>query len=122
MVEPVLICIVDNDTGVLDSLTDFLCAAGYRTAGFASAESFLESAERELCACVVADIDMPRLTGIDLAKSVAMTTAAPKVILITGRIEESWRRRAMDSGAAGFLQKPIEAKTLLSLLERSLAA
>jgi FixJ family two-component response regulator len=114
-----LICVVDDDAALRDSLSDLLRAAGYRAACFESAESFLASEERDGCGCVVADIHMPGLTGIDLAKRVAAAIDAPKVILITGHPEESWRERALYSGAAGFLRKPIESKTLLDLIERS---
>jgi FixJ family two-component response regulator len=115
-----LVCVVDDDAALRESLSDLLRAAGYRAACFESAESFLASEERRGCGCVVADIHMPGLTGIDLAKRVAAAADAPKVILITGHPEESWRERALYSGAAGFLRKPIESK-LLDLVERSVA-
>jgi FixJ family two-component response regulator len=115
-----LICVVDDDAALRDSLSDLLRAVGYRAACFESAESFLESEERGSCGCVVADIHMRGLTGIELARQVTAATGAPKVILITGHIEESWRERALYSGAAGFLRKPIEPKTLLDLIERSI--
>jgi FixJ family two-component response regulator len=114
-----LICVVDDDAEVRVSLGDLLRASDYRVASFESAQSFLDSAERIECACVVADIHMPGLSGIDLAKRVAAAAGAPKVILITGHPEESWRERALYSGAAGFLRKPIELKTLLDIVERS---
>ena len=116
-----LVCVVDDDAALRESLSDLLRAAGYRAACFESAQSFLDSAERNECACVVADIHMRGLTGIDLAKRVAAAADAPKVILVTGHPEESWRERALYSGAAGFLRKPIESKTLLDLVERSVA-
>jgi FixJ family two-component response regulator len=114
-----LICVVDDDVVVRESLSDLLSAAGYRAACFESAEAFLDSTERPRCGCVVADIQMPGLTGIDLAKRVVAMTDAPKIILITGHLEESWRERAIRSGAAGFLRKPIEAQSLFDLIERS---
>jgi FixJ family two-component response regulator len=114
-----LVCVVDDDAVIRESLSDLLRAAGYRTARFESTESFLASEERGGCGCVVADIHMPGLTGIDLAKRVASAAHAPKIILITGHPEESWRERALYSGAAAFLRKPIEPKTLLDLVEWS---
>lgn len=116
-----LVCVVDDDAALRESLSDLLRAAGYRAACFESTESFLASEERGGCGCVVADIHMPGLTGIDLAKRVAAAADAPKVVLITGHPEESWRERALNSGAAGFLRKPIESKALLDLVERSVA-
>lgn len=117
-----LICVVDDDSVLRDSLSDLLRAAGYRAACFDSTESFLASKERGGCGCVVADIHMSGLTGIDLAKHVAAAIRAPKVILITGHPEEFWRGRALEAGAIGFLKKPIEASTLLALVEWSVTA
>ena len=114
-----LICVVDDDVDVRISLDDLLRASDYRVACFDDAESFLGSAERGDCTCVVADIHMRGLTGIDLAKRVAAAADAPKIILITGHLEECWRERALYSGAAGFLRKPIESKRLLDLVQRS---
>jgi FixJ family two-component response regulator len=114
-----LICVVDDDAVLRESLSDLLRAAGYRAACFESAECYLASDERRDCDCVVADIHMPGLTGIDLATRVTSAADAPKVILITGHPEESWRARALNAGAAGFLRKPIESKSLLDLVERS---
>jgi FixJ family two-component response regulator len=117
-----LICIVDDDADVRVSLDDLLRASNYRVACFDDAESFLGSAERGDCSCVVADIHMPGLSGIDLARRVVAMEDAPKVILITGRLEASWRERAMSSGASGFMRKPIEAKTLIDMIEEGAAA
>lgn len=115
-----LVCVVDDDSVLRDSLSDLLRAAGYQAACFESAECYLASDERGACGCVVADLHMPGLTGIDLMKRVALAADAPRVILITGHPEEPWRERALDAGAAGFLRKPIESKSLLDLIERSL--
>jgi FixJ family two-component response regulator len=116
-----LICVVDDDALLRDSLSDLLRAAGHEVACFESVKSFLDSEESESCDCVVSDIHMPGLSGIDLVERVAEMSDAPKVILITGHPEESWRERAMYSGAAGFLRKPIEAQSLLDIVQRSVA-
>ena len=117
-----LICVVDDDALLRDSLSDLLRAAGHEVACFESAESFFDAEESDRCDCVVSDIHMPGLSGIDLVERVAEMSDAPKVILITGHPDESWRERAMYSGAAGFLRKPIEAQSLLDIVQRSVAA
>ena|ERR1700754_2221368 len=114
----VLVCIVDDDAAIRESLSDLLRAAGYQAASFESTESFLASEDRGGCGCVVADIHMPGLTGVELVRRVTTAAAPPKVILITGHAEESWGERALYCGAAGFLRKPIESRTLLDLVER----
>ncbi|WP_128935437.1 response regulator transcription factor [Bradyrhizobium zhanjiangense] len=117
-----LICVVDDDALLRESLNYLLRAAGHEVACFGSAESFLDTEESERCDCVVADIDMPGLSGIDLVERVVEMSDPPKVILISGRPEESWRERAMYSGAVGFFRKPIEAQSLLDIVQRSVAA
>src|ERR1700744_5785394 len=113
-----LVCVVDDDAVVRESLSDLLRAAGYRAACFESTESFLASEERGGCGCVVADIHMPGLTGVELVRRGTTGGAPPKGNLITGHAEESWGERALYCGAAGFLRKPIESRTLLDLVER----
>jgi FixJ family two-component response regulator len=116
-----LICVIDDDAALRDSLTDLLRAAGHRAACFGNVESFLGSDERRQCGCVITDMQMPDFTGIELVKYIAATTDAPKIILITGHPEEIWRERARHAGAAGFLRKPIDSSMLLDLIERSIA-
>src|ERR1700744_1754668 len=116
-----LICVVDDDADVRVSLDDLLRAADYRVACFDDAESFLGSTERGDCSCVVADIHMPCLGGPDLARRAVPMEDAPRAILITGRFEASWRERAMSSGASGFMRKPIEAKSLIDMIEKDAA-
>ena len=116
-----LICVVDDDALLRDSLSDLLRSAGHEVACFESAESFLNSEWSDRCGCVVTDVHMPGLSGIDLVERVAEMSDAPKVILITGHPDESWRDREMYSGAAGFLRKPIEAQSLLDIVQRSVA-
>ena len=117
----VLVCVVDDDALIRESLSDLLHAAGYQAACFESTESFLASEHRGGCGCVVTDIHMTGLTGVDLVRRISTSPHPPKVILITGHAEESWRERALYCGADGFLRKPIESKTLLDLVERILA-
>ena len=112
-----LICVVDDDAEVRVSLEDLLRASNFQVACFGDAQSFLNSVQRSDCSCVVADIHMPGLSGIDLTRQVVALDDAPMVILITGHPEQTWRERAMNAGAAGFLHKPIEPKALIDLIE-----
>lgn len=117
---PLLIGIVDDDDDVRTSLADLLRAGGYRTVCFETAENFLGSEDAGECACVVADIHMPGMSGIDLLEQLAPALNSPPVIVMTGQPEDSWRERALHAGAVAFVQKPFQPKALLTLLAESI--
>jgi two-component system response regulator FixJ len=114
-----LIGVVDDDQDVRTSLADLLRAGGYRAACFGTAEEFLESPDRDECACVFADISMPGMSGIDLLERFAPTLAHRPVIVMTGQAEDVWRARALQAGAVAFIHKPFQPKSLLALLAES---
>ena len=114
-----LIGVVDDDQDVRTSLADLLRAGGYRAACFGTAEEFLHSPDKDECACVLADISMPGMSGIDLLERLAPTLASRPVIVMTGQAEELWRDRALQAGAVGFIHKPFQPKGLLALLAKS---
>jgi FixJ family two-component response regulator len=116
-----LICIVDDDRALRASVADLMRSGGFRTAEFATADAFLASEEKFSCQCVLADIQMPGMTGIDLKRAMNDEGLATPVIIITALADGKWRSRAIETGA-GFLRKPFEADTLFGLVARSLAA
>jgi FixJ family two-component response regulator len=116
-----LICIVDDDRALRASVADLMHASGYRTAEFATADAFLASKEKLTCQCVLADIQMPGMTGIDLKNVMTAEGLGTPVIIITALSGDHWGHRAAASGAA-FLRKPFEAEALFGLVTRSLAA
>jgi FixJ family two-component response regulator len=120
MTSPSLIGVVDDDSHVRTSLASLLRACGYRTTCFKSAEDFLRSSDRNKCACVLADINMDGISGIELLEMLVPTVSAPPVIIMTGQPEDFWRDRALQRGAAGFVQKPFLAKNLLALVTESI--
>jgi|SRR5580698_4953145 FixJ family two-component response regulator len=116
-----LICIVDDDRALRASVADLMHSGGYRTAEFATADAFLASEEKFSCQCVLADIQMPGMTGIDLKRAMNDEGLATPFIIITALSDGKWRSRAIETGAA-FLRKPFEADTLFGLVASSLAA
>jgi FixJ family two-component response regulator len=116
-----LICIVDDDHALRASLADLMSAAGYRTAQFETADAFLASEEKLICQCVLADIQMPGLSGIDLKREMNAEGLDTPVIVITALTGEQWADRAAELGAS-FLRKPFDADALFGLVNRSLAA
>jgi FixJ family two-component response regulator len=115
-----LICIVDDDPVLRASLADLLRSAGYSTAEFGAADVFLASDEKHSCRCVLADIQMPGMTGIDLKRAMDAEGLNTPVIIITALPEPHWPARAAELGAA-FLRKPFEADALFGLVSESLA-
>src|ERR1700754_2520658 len=114
-----LIGVVDDDQDVRTSLADLLRAGGYRAACFGTAEEFLHSPDKDECACVLADISMPGMSGIDLLERLAPTLASRPVIVMTGQAGDLWRDRALRAGAVGLVQKPFQPRALLALLAKS---
>jgi FixJ family two-component response regulator len=116
-----LICIVDDDRTLRASIADLMHSGGFRTAEFSTADAFLASHEKHSCQCVLADIQMPGMSGIDLKRIMNTEGLTTPVIIITALAEGHWCSRAAEAGAA-FLRKPFEADALFGLVTMSLAA
>src|SRR5215467_12146335 len=95
-------------------------SAGYEARGFASAEEFLASGEVQSFACVITDIQMPGMSGIELKQQLAASQNAVPVIMITARPDPDLEGRALASGAAYFLRKPFDADVLIGCVESAL--
>ncbi len=116
------ICVIDDDESVRLSLDGLLRSLGYTVQCFACAEDFLASPAHRACACVISDIQMPRMTGIDLFAALKARRIATPFIFITAFSDEKTRARASECGNACFLAKPFDAAALIACLERTLAA
>lgn len=117
-----LISIIDDDDSLRVALVGLVRSLGYRASGFASAEDFLAAASARESACIVTDIQMPGLSGIDLKLRLTADGWAAPVIMITARTEQTLRERAFASGAVCVLQKPFAAEALVACLEKALVA
>ena len=93
---------------------------GYATATFASAEEFLVSGRLGDTACLITDVQMPGMSGVDLQSHLTAHGHCPPVIFVTAHPEASVRARALDAGAYGFLSKPFSAESLIACLDRAL--
>ena len=114
------ISIIDDDGSMLSAIVALVRSAGYEAHGFASAEEFLGSGAFQSFACIITDIQMPGMSGIELKQHLAATNCPVPVIMITARHEAGLEERAMASGAACFLRKPFDAGALIGCLERAL--
>jgi FixJ family two-component response regulator len=115
-----LIAIVDDDESVRVSVASLLRSLGYGVQAFASAEAFLEGAAAARSACLITDVQMPGINGMDLLRRVMAGAAALPVIMITAYPDEALRQRALSAGARGFLSKPFDEDTLIRCLDAAL--
>jgi FixJ family two-component response regulator len=114
-----LVYIVDDEASVGEALSTLLRANGKRVRLFTSGEDFLEFARRDTCACLILDLKMPGLGGLEVQKLIAAKTLMP-VIFLTGRGDIPSTVRAMKGGAVDFLTKPVDEEALLISVERAL--
>jgi FixJ family two-component response regulator len=116
------ISIIDDDESMLSAVVALARSADYNARGFASAEAFLESGMIESFACIITDIQMPGMSGIELKQHLTARQIATPVIMITARHDPGLEQRALANGAACFLRKPFAADALIDCLERALKA
>ena len=115
-----LISIVDDDKAVRDALQRLLQAHGYATAVFASAEQFLSRAKAHGASCLIVDVKMPGMTGLALHDYLISTGCRIPTILITAGPTRGERRRAIASGVASYLAKPLSEQVLLDTIREVL--
>jgi FixJ family two-component response regulator len=108
-----LVAIVDDDRSVQNSVKDLLESAGLSAQCFGSAEEFLESDERNQAACLVTDIRMPGMSGLDLQAKLKAEGSRVPIIFITAHNDAKLKMQAMDAGAVEFLSKPFDDEVLL---------
>ena len=107
------IAIIEDDTSMREALSFQLETAGYRVVSHPSAESFLEHAASKHSDCIVVDLCLPRMNGLQLLVQIKRSLPFVSIVLITGHGDMSTGVRAMREGAADCLQKPIDDQTLL---------
>jgi FixJ family two-component response regulator len=115
-----LVSIVDDDESLRRSVRNLLTSVGFRVETFASAEAFLQSAHRDNTRCMVLDLRMPGMSGLDLLMHLAATGSRIPVIVLTAHSDDEARRRAVQAGAVAFLGKPFHGAALLGAVSRAL--
>ena len=111
--------IVDDDPSVRKSLTRVMTSAGYAVEAFASARDFLTREPLAGPCCVVLDVRMPGLTGLDLQETLALAGHRMPIVFITGHGDISMSVKAMKRGAVDFLTKPFDVESLLDAIQRA---
>ena len=112
--------IVDDDVAVRDALALLLGLKGYRTAIFSSAEDFLAAYRKDWRGCLVLDIKMSGMTGLDLQSQLASQSVEMPIVIITGHGDAASARQALKSGAVDFLEKPLDEEQLVAAVGSAL--
>src|ERR1700683_2089226 len=115
-----LVAIVDDDDLVRGALRGLLKAVGLPARAFASAEEFLESGEQHQTACLIADISMPGMSGLELQARLNAEHCRVPIIFITAHGDAKMRMQAMRAGAVEFLAKPFDDEVLLGNVRAAL--
>jgi FixJ family two-component response regulator len=116
MTKAPLISIVDDDALARDGISELVESLEYRTAAFESAEHFLKSRMVAETACLITDVQMPGLNGLELQEALKAQGYEMPVILITAYPHEKHRIRALENGAIGYLSKPFDDRSLMECL------
>jgi RNA polymerase sigma factor (sigma-70 family) len=117
---PLTVHVVDDDAAVRDSLSLLLSLRGYRTACFDSAEAFLAATGPGWTGCVIADIRMPGMSGLELQGELARRGIAMPVIIITAHGDAASARAAFKAHAVDFLEKPFDSSAAIAAVEAAL--
>jgi FixJ family two-component response regulator len=118
--EKTLICVVDDDLLVRESTTRLLRSFGFKVKALASAEEFLNSDYIAETACLILDVRIPGMSGLELQRQLATFNSDVPIIFITAHEDEDQRRQALEAGAVAFLYKPFYEEALLNAIDTAL--
>jgi FixJ family two-component response regulator len=118
--EKTLICVVDDDFLVRQSTTRLLRSFKFNVKALASAEEFLNSEYLAETACLILDVSMPGMSGLELQRQLAVSNSDVPIIFITAHEDEDQRRQALEAGAVAFLYKPFQDDGLLNAIDTAL--
>jgi len=116
-----LVCVVEDDAPLRESLINLLRSVGLQVAAFASAQEFLRRPHPEVPSCLVLDVRLPGLSGLELQQRLAEADLAMPIIFITGYGDIPMSVQAMKAGAVEFLTKPFRDQALLDAIHQALA-
>ena len=114
-----VVAVVENDAAMLKALGRLLRAAGYRAELYASAEAFIERPPVPQVGCLVLDIDLGGLSGIELQQRLADAGDAPPIVFVTSQIDTAFQDRAEALGCLAYLRKPFASRQLMEALQRA---
>ena len=117
-----LIAVVDDDASAREAIAGLVKAFGYVVCLFESGSDFLRSAESGNSACLIADMQMAEMSGLELFLALVAAGNPIPSILITAYPDDATRRRALQAGVIAFLAKPVDSETLLACLSKAVDA
>ena len=115
-----VISVVDDDESLRRSLGNLFRSVGFSVETFASADEFLRSAQRDSTSCLVLDLRMNGMSGLELLRHLAARESRIPVVILTAHGDEETRRRSLEAGAIAFLDKPFHAHALLEAVRGAL--
>lgn len=116
-----IVSVIDDDENVRIAIEGLIRSLGFHADGFASAQQFLDSGAALSTDCLITDVQMPGLNGLDLYAKLVSDGGAPPVIFITAFPDVRIEARARALGALGFLSKPFDAQALVHCIQQALA-
>lgn len=117
-----IVAVIDDDESVRTALKELMRSAGLPAQAFASAEDFLKSEQQRQTACLIADIRMPGMSGLELQAKLNADRYRIPTIFITAHGDEKMRMQALRAGAVEFLAKPFDDEALLEMVRAALEA
>ena len=117
-----LISIVDDDASVRETTRCLVKLLGFATAAFASAEDFLKSERLRDSSCLITDVQMPGIDGVELQRRLIADGHSLPVIFMTAFPQDNVGARVLERGACGYLSKPLDEERLLTCLAKALAS
>jgi FixJ family two-component response regulator len=120
--EHLTISIVDDDPWVRDALCRLMDSVGLAAAAFASAEEFLASPSRDETGCLILDVRMPGMDGLELQRRLIASNWKVPIVFISAQTEDEVRERALQAGAVEFFDKPVNSAALLHAIDASRVA
>ena len=114
------ISIIDDDESVRLAVKSLVRSLGWMAYTFASAEEFLQSPHVDDSSCLITDLQLPGMNGLKLQNVVLAQGRGMPIIFVTAFPEERFQKRALEAGAVGFLSKPFDGQTLITLVEGAL--
>ena len=121
MAQPTVVIVVDDNAGVLKSVARLLAHHGIDSRTFASAEALLESDSVQTATCLLLDIRLGEISGIELRRQLAASGSKCPVIFMTANDDEATRNEAMDAGCIAYLRKPFASDVLLDAIRKAVA-
>ena len=115
-----IIAVIDDDLRVLESLQNLLASYGYKAETYSSADLFLASGGLSQSNCIIADVEMRQMTGIELLQHLRGIHCEIPLIIITGKPSTHGEAFYLDKGANGFFRKPIDGQALVTLIDNLL--